>query len=172
VRFRSVALIVCVLALVPATQLLRPAAERAWFVWQLAVADPPAYLPSPVAQVARGKLADTWGADRGGGRPHEGIDIFAPRDTPVRSTTRGIVTRVGTNKLGGQVVSVLGPGLESHYYAHLERFATIKPGDIVQPGDVLGYVGRTGNARTTPFHLHYGIYHRGTAKNPYPRLRS
>jgi peptidoglycan LD-endopeptidase LytH len=119
---------------------------------------------------AHSRLVDTWGAARGGGRAHEGIDIFAPRDTPVHSTTRGIVTRVGTNQLGGQVVFVLGPGLESHYYAHLDRFADIKPGDVLQAGDVVGYVGRTGNARTTPFHLHYGIYRRGTPQNPYPRL--
>jgi peptidoglycan LD-endopeptidase LytH len=154
----------------PATLLLRPAAARAWFVWQLAMDDPPSHLTNPVAQVSRHRLTDTWGAPRGQGRRHEGLDIFAPRDTPVRSTTRGIVTRVGTNKLGGQVVFVLGPGLESHYYAHLDRFADIKPGDMVQAGDLLGYVGRTGNARTTPFHLHYGIYRHGTPQNPYLRL--
>ena len=87
------------------------------------------------------------------------------------TTTRGVVTRVGTNRLGGQIVGVLGPGLEWHYYAHLERFGTFREGDIVQPGDVVGYVGNTGNARGTPPHLHYGIYRNG-AKNPYPRLRS
>ena len=168
-RFRSFAVLAVALALIPVASLLRPAAARAWFVWQLAIDDPPVHLINPVAQVSPRRFVDTWGAARGD-RRHEGIDIFAPRDTPVRSTTRGIVTRVGTNKLGGQVVFVLGPGLESHYYAHLDRFADIKPGDVVQAGDLLGYVGRTGNARTTPFHLHYGIYRRGTAQNPYPRL--
>jgi peptidoglycan LD-endopeptidase LytH len=169
VRFRAFALLAVALALIPAASLLRPAAARAWFVWQLAIDDPPAHLTNPVAQVSPRRFVDTWGAARGD-RRHEGIDIFAPRDTPVRSTTRGIVTRVGTNKLGGQVVSVLGPGLESHYYAHLDRFADIKPGDVVRAGDVLGYVGRTGNARRTPFHLHYGIYRRGAPQNPYLRL--
>ena len=82
---------------------------------------------------------------------------------------RGIVTRVGMNRLGGRVVGVLGPGLEWHYYAHLDRFGTFGEGDIVQTGDVLGYGGNTGNARSTPSHLHYGIYRDG-AKNPYPRL--
>jgi murein DD-endopeptidase MepM/ murein hydrolase activator NlpD len=52
--------------------------------------------------------------------------------------------RVGTNTLGGQVVSVLGPGLERHYYAHLDRFGSVREGDIVQPGDVLGYVDNSG----------------------------
>jgi len=81
----------------------------------------------------------------------EGIDIFAPRDTPVRSTTRGIVTRVGTNKLGGQVVFVLGPGLESHYYAHLERLPQIRPGDIVQAG----MCGGTSGVRATRTRPHF-----------------
>ena len=73
------------------------------------------------------------------------------------------------NRLGGQIVGVLGPGLEWHYYAHLDRFGTLREGDIVQAGDVLGYVGNTGNARGTPSHLHYGIYRDG-AQNPYRRL--
>jgi murein DD-endopeptidase MepM/ murein hydrolase activator NlpD len=60
-------------------------------------------------------------------------------------------------------------GLESHYYAHLDRFGTFREGDVVEPGDVLGYVGTSGNARGTPSHLHYGIY-RGRALNPYSRL--
>jgi murein DD-endopeptidase MepM/ murein hydrolase activator NlpD len=155
----------CAVAATP----VRSTLQRAWFVLQLAMDDPPARLPSPVAR-AHPTLTDTWSAPRQGGRRHEGIDIFAPLDTPVVSTTRGLVTRVGTNTLGGNVVFVLGPGLESHYYAHLNRFGEIHPGDQVAAGDVLGYVGRTGNARTTPFHLHYGIYRFGTAQNPYLRL--
>jgi murein DD-endopeptidase MepM/ murein hydrolase activator NlpD len=146
----------------------RPLAARAWFAWQLAAESPPSHLPSPIG--ARGTFANSWGAPRDGTRRHEGIDIFAPRDTPVLSTTRGIITRIGTNRLGGQVVWVLGPGFESHYYAHLDRFGDIHLGEIVATGDVLGYVGNTGNARTTPAHLHYGIYHDGVAENPYTRL--
>lgn len=163
--------LVAILALgAVAAPLVRPAAERAWFMYELAMDEPPAQLRNPVARPGKQRLVNTWGAARPGGRRHEGIDIFAPRDTPVVSTTRGIVTRVGTNRLGGQVVWVLGPRFESHYYAHLDRFADIRPGDIVNAGDVLGYVGRTGNARTTPYHLHYGIYRQGGAENPYPRL--
>ena len=85
------------------------------------------------------------------------------------STTRGIVTRVGTNALGGRIVGVLGPGLEWHYYAHLDRYGSFREGDIVRAGDVLGYVGNTGNARGGPAHLHYGIY-KGGAEDPFPRL--
>lgn len=128
------------------------------FVVRLLFENPPTTLPVPVAGVKPRNLQDTWGAIRSGGRTHEGIDIFAPKGTPVHSTTHGIVMRVGQNRLGGNVVSVLGPGRQVHYYAHFERVAPIRVGDIVSPGDLLGYVGNTGNARTTPSHLHYGLY--------------
>ena len=87
------------------------------------------------------------------------------------SATEGIVSKVGENRRGGRVVRVLGPGLEWHYYAHLDAFADVRPGDVVRAGDVLGCVGDTGNARGTPTHLHYGIYSTaGAASNPFPRL--
>ena len=165
-----VAVVVFALMAVAAVRFGRPWFERAWFVYTLATDSPPLHLPSPVKDVPPRKIVDSWGGPRSGGRRHEGIDIFAPRGTPVVSTTRGLVTRVGTNRLGGQVVWVFGPGLEWHYYAHLDQYGAFRPGDMVTAGDVLGYVGRTGNASGTPFHLHYGIYRHGTAVNPYPRL--
>jgi peptidoglycan LD-endopeptidase LytH len=91
-------------------------------------------------------------------------------DTPVLSTTSGLVTRVGTNNLGGRVVWVLGPGLERHYYAHLNRYGDVRVGDRIEAGTIIGYAGNTGNARGGAVHLHYGIYRNGTAQNPYPRL--
>jgi murein DD-endopeptidase MepM/ murein hydrolase activator NlpD len=124
-----------------------------------------------VAGVTPAQLADTWGGARSGGRRHEGIDIFAKRGTPVLPSTEGIVLRVGTNRLGGQVVWVLGPGGQRHYYAHLDRYGDVRAGMRVAPGAVLGYVGNTGNAAHTPSHLHYGIYGLGGAVNPYPFLR-
>jgi peptidoglycan LD-endopeptidase LytH len=171
-RLRRIVVTLTVLAVlgIAGATVLRPAITRLVFVYHLSIDDPPARLPSPIASVAPGRMVDTWRAPRPGGRRHEGIDIFAPKSTPVLSTTRGIVTRVGSNTLGGQVVWVLGPGMEAHYYAHLDRFADIHPGDIVNAGDVLGFVGRTGNAAGTPFHLHYGVYRSGRAENPYPRL--
>ena len=129
-------------------------------------------LPVPVRGVAPRALADTWGGARGGGRRHEGIDIFAKRGTAVTSATEGIVMRIGSNRLGGQVVWVLGPGGQRHYYAHLDSYADIEAGQRVRPGTILGYVGTSGNAAGTPPHLHYGIYEAGGAINPYPLLRS
>ncbi|MGE8638481.1 MAG: M23 family metallopeptidase, partial [Achromobacter sp.] len=79
--------------------------------------------------------------------------------------------QVGTNNLGGQVVWVLGPGRQRHYYAHLDGYADIQRGQLVAAGDVLGYVGNTGNAQGTPPHLHYGIYD-GGAINPYDLLKA
>ena len=117
-------------------------------------------------------FADTWGAARSNGRTHEGVDIFAPRGTPVRATTRGLVVRVGENELGGRTVTVMGPGGFNHYYAHLERYADVSAGTWVKAGDVVGFVGTSGNARGTPPHLHYGVYTpTWQAVNPYPFLR-
>ncbi|MES2975668.1 MAG: M23 family metallopeptidase [Pseudomonadota bacterium] len=124
----------------------------------------------PVKEVRPSALADTWGASRGEGRKHEGIDIFARCGHPVVSATEGIVLSLGENTLGGMTVRVLGPGRSMHYYAHLADYGAFRAGDQVLPGDILGSVGNTGNARTTPCHLHYGIYVGGGARNPYPFL--
>ncbi len=134
-------------------------------------AEAPRILPGPVEGVRSRDLRDTWNGPRSGGRRHQGIDIFAKRGTPVRSTTSGIVATVGTNSLGGRIVRVFGPAGEWHYYAHLESFSRVQPGDVIAAGTVVGTVGDSGNARGTPPHLHYGIYRmRGGAMNPYPRL--
>lgn len=131
----------------------------------------PLELAVPVAGVRAARITDTWGAARGSGRTHEGVDIFAPLGTPVLSATRGVVWRIVEGGIGGKQAWVLGPGGERHYYAHLDDWA---PGlhiwQLVQEGDPLGFVGATGNARGTPPHLHYGIYGAGGAVNPHPRL--
>lgn len=140
------------------------------YALKLASLPAPATLPVPVAGVKPVQLADTWGGARSGGRRHEGIDIFAKRGTPVLSSTEGIVLRVGANSLGGQVVWVLGPGGQRHYYAHLDRYGDVRAGTRLMPGSIVGYVGNTGSAAATPPHLHYGIYTVGGAVNPYPLL--
>ena len=124
-------------------------------------------LPSPLPDR---HLVDTWGGARSEGRSHEGIDIFAPRGTPIHATTKGVVNKVGDDRLGGRVVFIIGPGGAAHYYAHLDSYADIRPNDWVNSGDVIGFVGDSGNAKATPPHVHYGIYINGNAVNPYPLL--
>ena len=152
--------------------LLGPYLKNMLYAMRLTSMPVPAALPVPVRGVAPRALRDTWHGARSEGRKHEGIDIFARRGTAVTSSTEGIVLRVSTNRLGGQVVWVLGPGGQRHYYAHLERYADIADGERVRAGTVLGYVGTTGNAAGTPPHLHYGIYEAGGAINPYPMLQA
>jgi peptidoglycan LD-endopeptidase LytH len=104
-------------------------------------------------------VGSRFGSARDGGRrEHHGIDIFAPRGTPVLAASDGIVRRVGSNRLGGNVIWLTDSerGL-SHYYAHLDT-QLVAAGARVRVGDTLGLVGNTGNARTTPPHLHYGLY--------------
>jgi murein DD-endopeptidase MepM/ murein hydrolase activator NlpD len=105
----------------------------------------------------------------GGRREHHGVDIFAPRGTPVLAAAPGVVSSVGTTGLGGNVVWVWDSRRRhSHYYAHLAEQA-VSVGQRVNAGDVIGYVGNTGNARTTPPHLHFGIYALGDGPiDPYP----
>lgn len=135
----------------------------------------PVRLPVPVDGVKTKQLRDTWGAARSSGRRHEGIDILAARGTAVYSTTEGVVRSLKDNNLGGKVIWILGPAGSWHYYAHLDRHKRgLREGDYVRKGQLIGYVGNTGNARHTAPHLHYGIYLDGRGRgavNPYPYLR-
>lgn len=148
-----------------------PWISAAIYSLRLTMMPAPTSLPMPVAGVARKAIRDTWHASRPPARRHEGIDIFAEKGTPVLSSTEGIVVRRAETQLGGYVIWVLGPGGHRHYYAHLDQPALLDMRERVQAGTVLGYVGNTGNARTTPPHLHYGIYTASGPINPYPLLR-
>jgi peptidoglycan LD-endopeptidase LytH len=151
--------------------MLFPVLRHPIVLFRLLTSPPPATVEIPVMGALKSQIPDSWGAPRSEGRSHKGVDIFATRGTPVLSATDGIVLRVGTNELGGQVINVLGPGRQVHYYAHLDRYGAFKPGDVVYRGNILGYVGNTGNARATPPHLHYGVYDPGRgAVNPWPLL--
>jgi peptidoglycan LD-endopeptidase LytH len=126
----------------------------------------------PVKGIKQQQVANTYGAPRPGGRKHEGLDIFAPIGTPVIAAAPGLVIDVGSNTLGGQVVTVLGDGNRRYYYAHLSRYGDIKEGTWANAGTVLGYVGKTGNAGNTPPHLHFGVYgERWQPLNPYSLLQ-
>lgn len=126
-------------------------------------------LAFPVRPADNPKVSSFWGAARdAGSRSHEGIDIFAKFRTPVVACADGTVTRVNENNLGGKVVFMRPEGENfSLYYAHLDT-QLVRSGQTVKAGETLGLMGNTGNARTTPPHLHFGIYASGGAIDPYP----
>lgn len=113
----------------------------------------------PVEGVRVAQVANTFSAPRSGGRSHQGQDIFAPRWTPIRSATTGIVLEVSDRFLGGRGVMILGPGWARYFYTHLEAYADdLREGMWVTPNTVIGFVGNDGNASTTPTHLHFAVY--------------
>ena len=112
-----------------------------------------------------------------GGRPHEAVDMLAPRNTPVHAVTNGTIAKLFTSKAGGLTIYQFDPdGRLCYYYAHLERYADgLKDGQAVSQGDVIGYVGTTGNAPANTPHLHFAIFElnadkhwwQGRAVDPY-----
>lgn len=156
---RRLTLALVALALAAAALLLLAAWRHPKLVAAIAYWHEPAERIVPVAGVRAKDLRSTWGAPRSGGRSHRGVDIFAPKGTPVVSAVAGVVWRVGTNTLGGRVVWVVGEGPAAYYYAHLDAWAPgLRSGQRVEPGTLLGTVGQTGNARTTPPHLHFAVH--------------
>ncbi len=137
--------------------------------FQLQLYTQPSYA-FPVSGAGNKNVQSFWGAARDGGRrSHQGIDIFAAKGTPVLSAIEGRVSSTGERGLGGKQVW-LRDGLfgASLYYAHLDSIA-VQTGTRVKVGDTLGFVGNTGNARTTAPHLHFGIYQGYSgAVDPYP----
>jgi len=128
-----------------------------------------ASLVFPVSGYDTTAIKSWFGDSRdGGSRDHQGIDIFASRGTPVIAAAKGIVRSTRWNNLGGRVVWLNDDLGRSLYYAHLDS-QVVRRGDLVDVGDTLGFVGNTGNARTTPPHLHFGIYQRGPV-DPYPAI--
>ncbi len=121
-----------------------------------------AQLTFPVEGHGMRSAQSLFGAPRDGGRrSHAGIDIFARRGTPVLATSAGLINRVDITSLGGKVVWLRDPVRRANiYYAHLDS-QHVSDGDRVEAGDTVGFVGNTGNARTTPPHLHFGLYRSG-----------
>ena len=139
------------------------------------------HLTLPVQGLEAGDLRDTFDEMRGGSRRHEALDILAPRNTPVVAVEDGTVAKLFLSDAGGTTIYQFDPTeTYAYYYAHLERYADgLQDGDRVERGQVIGYVGTTGNApRDTP-HLHFAIFRltdekrwwQGTAIDPYPILK-
>ncbi len=122
-------------------------------------------------------FGDSYGAPRMLGstyeHAHQGTDIMAPFGTPLYAAERGLITRMGSDVLGGTTLWVKGESGTYYYYAHLSAFADgIADGKLVEAGDVVGFVGDTGNARGGAPHLHFEIHpDGGAAVNPYPLLK-
>lgn len=127
-------------------------------------------LTFPVLGKGSSSIKSSFGDPRDGGRrDHEGIDIFAPRGTDVVAVADGVITNVGNTNVGGLVVwqQDLQRNV-TYYYAHLHT-QSVRAGERVTAGQTVGTVGNTGNARTTPPHLHFGVYRPGrTAIDPVP----
>jgi murein DD-endopeptidase MepM/ murein hydrolase activator NlpD len=112
--------------------------------------------------------ADTWGAPRSGGRRHQGVDMMANTGTPLVAVESGSAT-FKTNNLGGNVIWLTGTSGDKYYYAHLSAWEGSSRS--VSKGDVIGYVGATGNTSTP--HLHFEVHPGGgVAVNPYPYVRA
>ena len=126
----------------------------------------------PVVGVSARNLSDSWGDARdGGSRPHRGIDIFAAKGTSVVAVADGIISFIGDQPKGGHCIWLTTENGASFFYAHLDRWAPgLYEGMEVQSGDLIGFVGNTGNAIHTPSHLHFGINQNDEMVNPYPLL--
>ena len=128
-------------------------------------------LTFPVSGHGMDAIRSGFGDSRDGGRrEHHGVDIFASRGTPVVAGAQGTVRSTRGSRLGGKVVWLRTDPQGNLYYAHLDSVA-VRRGMRVQAGDTLGFVGNTGNARTTPPHLHFGVYSGGPI-DPAPYLFS
>jgi murein DD-endopeptidase MepM/ murein hydrolase activator NlpD len=141
----------------------------------------PSGLAIPVAGIRPEQLGDTFTQARAGGRPHDAIDIMAPRGTPVIAAAEGTVEKLFFSHGGGGItIYVRSPDRAwSYYYAHLDGYAPgLVEGRQVRRGDPIGFVGSTGNASAEGPHLHFAIsrmapadrFWQGTPINPYPLL--
>ena len=134
----------------------------------------------PIAGIKPEQLLDTFGDARSEGRLHDAIDIMAPAGTPVLAAADGRIVKLFQSERGGTTIYQLGPNQEViFYYAHLAGYAPgLAEGSNVRQGDVIAYVGDTGNAGPGNYHLHFSIavvsdpkrYWEGTNINPYPLL--
>jgi murein DD-endopeptidase MepM/ murein hydrolase activator NlpD len=117
------------------------------------------HLMVPVQGIEPDRVPDTFYSKRDGGRIHRATDILAPRGTPVLAADGGRVLRLSRNELGGITIYAVDPdGRFVYYYAHLEGYRKgLEEGEAIHQGELLGYVGTTGNAPENMPHLHFQI---------------
>lgn len=117
-------------------------------------------------------ISPNYGDDRdGGSRLHEGLDIMGKLGTPIVSPTEAVVTSTGDGDSSGKYVRTANPGGENFVYMHLDDIANIKSGDVLKPGEYIGTVGDTGNAKGGPAHLHFEIRDGREATDPFLRIK-
>jgi len=146
-----------------------------------AVPMPSGTLLIPVAGVRPEELRDTFQEARSAGRTHDAIDIPAPRGTPVLAASDGRIVKLWQSVPGGATIYQLDPDNTTvYYYAHLDHYADgLAEGHFARRGEVIAYVGDTGNAGPGNYHLHFSVlivkdpkrYWDGTNVNPYPLLQ-
>jgi murein DD-endopeptidase MepM/ murein hydrolase activator NlpD len=140
-----------------------------------------AKLMVPVEGIKYAQLSDNFDQPRGTERHHEALDIMAPKGTKVVAVADGKIVKLFTSKPGGLTVYQFDPAEKyAYYYAHLDRYADgLQEGALVKRGDLIGYVGATGNADPNAPHLHFAVFEltpekqwwKGTPVNPYPLLQ-
>lgn len=120
----------------------------------------------------KSRIKDKWGARRAGGiRKHKGIDIHARKGTPVVAITDGVIVDRDHTPIGGKTLWLRSSNNDwKAYYAHLDK-QLVKEGQTVRKGQVIGTVGNTGNARTTPSHLHFGVSKDNKWVDPLPYVK-
>ena len=111
----------------------------------------------PVENKSKKSLNNSYDTPRTGERKHEGIDIFAYRGTAILNAKEGFLIYRGRNILGGNVIKIFGTDKRIYYYAHMDSSIEIERGNRIKQGEIIGYVGNTGNAISTPPHLHFEI---------------
>lgn len=134
----------------------------------------------PVEGIKQAQLVDTYDQPRGTERHHEALDIMAPKGAKVFAVADGKLVKLFNSKPGGLTVYQFDPSEKyAYYYAHLDRYAdNLKEGAQLKRGDLIGYVGVTGNAAPNAPHLHFAVFEltpakqwwKGTPLNPYPLL--
>ncbi|MGI9667528.1 MAG: M23 family metallopeptidase [Acidimicrobiia bacterium] len=182
-HLRLVALAIIGISVMSATLVTNPASAQA-----AAEPEDPSFVMTvfPIDTVAV-NFWDSWGARRSGGRRHQGTDIMSPRGTPILAVSDGTVEEFGTHRLSGYFVRLDHGNGTKTTYMHLNNdlpgtddgeggswtafYPTLTEGQEVAAGQIIGYVGDSGNAEGTQPHVHFELRLDGEKTNPFPYLK-